>query len=680
MGINMKRPKKVVIWTLILIIFAFFSFSFIYQIVKDETRLTPAESEWVNDNLNKVLNVSVLNDTNVFGSDGTGVFFDFLNDFTENYNLKFNTITYNSIESASGIVFGISNTLQDNIEFYQDHYVLVSKTNSFLTLEQLKSKKVGILKDSMVYVGDHLDDSPTFIGFDSRKELLEAFEKKEEIEVILVPRIEYMDTILKNDYRIIHHFTNISRYYYLKLEEENNAVLSSILKKYFGKWKENDFNETFHQEEFQLFVKSLNITQADVDQLQSIVYNYGFINNSPYEILTGGNYGGIIASYLSEFSLFSKIEFNFKRYKNYKKLVSAIQDNKVDLYFGYQNFTAGGSDILTDLQLTYDVLVPLSNDMVVSSLKSLKGRTVYVENNSLLQSKLNSLSLFQVETYEGEKGLKEVVKNQGIVMIDHNISTFYQSHLLKNYIVRYTGHFSESYVFKSHTNGTFVQLFTRYIDYLDENKMNYVGLYNHNVTIKNGTILGTIAKYFLYIFIGGFFLFYFVYRSSKRVRLANRIKREDKMKFIDQLTSLKNRNYLNENFSKWNKNTIYPQTVIVIDLNRIQEINDTIGYEEGDSQIKAAANIFVKTQLDNSDIIRTDGNEFLIYLIGYQTKQITAYIHKLNKELKNLPYSYGACIGYSMIVDDIKSLEDAINEAIEDVKKQKQLQKEELDS
>jgi len=80
-------------------------------------------------------------------------------------------------------VFGISNTLQDNIEFYQDHYVLVSKTNSFLTLEQLKSKKVGILKDSMVYVGDHLDDSPTFIGFDSRKELLEAFEKKEEIEV-----------------------------------------------------------------------------------------------------------------------------------------------------------------------------------------------------------------------------------------------------------------------------------------------------------------------------------------------------------------------------------------------------------------------------------------------------------------------------------------------------------------
>ena len=148
------------------------------------------------------------------------------------------------------------------------------------------------------------------------------------------------------------------------------------------------------------------------------------------------------------------------------------------------------------------------------------------------------------------------------------------------------------------------------------------------------------------------------------------------MRYIDSLTSLKNRNYLNENISKWNKNTIYPQTMVVIDLNRIQEINDTLGYEQGDAQIRAAANILIKTQLDNSDVMRTDGNEFIIYFIGYQTKQITAYLHKLNKEFKKLPYEYGACIGYSMIENDLKSIVDAINEATLDVKKQKEMQKE----
>ena len=50
---------------------------------------------------------------------------------------------------------------------------------------------------------------------------------------------------------------------------------------------------------------------------------------------------------------------------------------------------------------------------------------------------------------------------------------------------------------------------------------------------------------------------------------------------------------------------------------------------------------------------------------------------KINKEFKNLPYEYGAAIGYSMITDDIKSIEDAMNEAVEDVKKQKLSKKEE---
>ena len=31
--------------------------------------------------------------------------------------------------------------------------------------------------------------------------------------------------------------------------------------------------------------------------------------------------------------------------------------------------------------------------------------------------------------------------------------------------------------------------------------------------------------------------------------------------------------------------------------------------------------------------------------------------------MKELPYGFGAAIGYSMIMDDIKTIDDAINEA-----------------
>ena len=70
--------------------------------------------------------------------------------------------------------------------------------------------------------------------------------------------------------------------------------------------------------------------------------------------------------------------------------------------------------------------------------------------------------------------------------------------------------------------------------------------------------------------------------------------------------------------------------------------------------------------------MRTDGNEFLIYLVGYEERQIISYIKKLYKEFKNLPYEYGATIGYSMITNDLKSIEDAINESVEDMKQKKQ--------
>ena len=37
-----------------------------------------------------------------------------------------------------------------------------------------------------------------------------------------------------------------------------------------------------------------------------------------------------------------------------------------------------------------------------------------------------------------------------------------------------------------------------------------------------------------------------------------------------------------------------------------------------------------------------------------------------------MPYEHGATIGYSMIVDDIKTIEDAINEAVDDMKTKKE--------
>ena len=155
-------------------------------------------------------------------------------------------------------------------------------------------------------------------------------------------------------------------------------------------------------------------------------------------------------------------------------------------------------------------------------------------------------------------------------------------------------------------------------------------------------------------------IFYLIVKRQKKVK---KVKIEDRHKYTDMLTSLKNRNYLNAKMKEWEACEVFPQAIVMVDLNNVKYVNDNYGHEEGDELIIKAAGILVNTQLENSEIIRTDGNEFLIYLVGYSERQVATYTKKLSREMKNLPHSFGAAVGYSMIMDEIKTLDDSINEA-----------------
>ena len=464
--------------------------------------------------------------------------------------------------------------------------------------------------------------------------------------------------------------------YYYKFNVCEDNLLGSIIRKYYNEWHEENLMDYYQDHLFNKFIESLNISLTEVDAMRSISYDYGFVNNSPYEILSGGNYGGIIAQYLKEFTEFSDVELNFTKYKKYSQFNKAVNNKKIDLYFGYYNTDNSYTSISSGIGESYEILINKENSMVINSLKALENQDVYVEENSAIHDYLKTNTKLNIKTYNSLNELKKLVKKNKIIVLDSNIFNTYQQNVFENYNSRYEINLNNDYSFKLNTNETFIKLFKAFVQYKDPTETVYKGIYNHDKTLQSGTFTGTIAKYFIYLLVIFTFVFLYVYKLTKKIKISKKIKKEDKLKYIDQLTSLKNRNYLSENLENWGKNTIYPQTVIVIDLNNLQFINDTMGYEQGDIQIKAVANILVKTQLDNSDIIRTDGNEFVIYLVGYPTKQIISYIHKLNKEFKKLPYEYGAAIGYSMIEDDIKSIEDAINEAVEDVKKQKVNKKE----
>ena len=667
----MKRNKTKIIIGGIILILLIVGTIILLNVLKDDNKLTILEKQWINNNNKIVLNMGIKNNTNIFANDGVGVFYDFITDFSNEYGLTINPNTYTGEESGEGISFRVTNELGDNdLLIYKDHYVLIGKKDvSLKNIADLANRKIGVLSRDLSHVTTFLNEinGGSFRQYDEKEKLINAFDEQEEIDYILVPLNEYLEVYLQDDNYINFHLSDIPQYYTIYI---NNAdeKFASIVEKYYNNWTLKNFLNHYNQELFTFFTEELEVSDEQKDRLRSKTYNYGFIANAPYEVVAGSNYGGITNVLLDRFKQFASIDISYTRYKSKDALMKAINKKDIDMYFDFYNIKSDYDTIKTLFNVKYDVLVKKDNNMVINTLTSLKNERISVLEDSVLEQYLKS---YDLETFKNNKELKKLTKKEKILVLDHNNYLALQNKELKNYSSRYTGVIDSTYNFAANTNSTFNRLFVKYINILDPTEVINEGLYSNEVVQKNGTLLGTIASYILYLVFGGIIIGIIIYKASKKVKIAKRIKREDKMKFIDQLTSLKNRNYLNENIDHWNKNTIYPQVTIVIDISNIQYINDTYGYEEGDKQIKAAANILIKTQLDNTDIMRTDGTEFLVYLVGYNEKQVASYMRKLTKEFKKLPYEYGAIMASSSITDDIKLLEDAINEATLAVKEKK---------
>ena len=643
----------------------------VVNILNDENKLTVEENKWINNNLSTVLNVNVINDLDIFGKSGAGVFYDFLNDLGKEYNLKINPITYTSKDENITSGFISTNTKNDKfVEFYADNYVLLKKDYVYYNnIEAIKDIKIGVLKSDADYIKGYFNEDKNieFKSFDTYDALKESFNK--DLDYIMVPKYELTSDILEKNYSVVYEFSDIKKYYGYYMLDDN---FSSVIKKYYNRWHNKKYKNAFNTNLKNTLVKSIKLSEVEQKELTARIYNYGFVNNNPYEIILGGNYGGIVSVYLKNFSEMAGVDFKYIKYRTYKQLTNAINNNSVDLYFNYYNLTNNYQTITTNMDIKYYVIASRKNDIVVNSLNSLQNQTVYVMQDSIIYENLKNINGIDLKTYKKVSDLKKLAKSGAIAVVDYDTYLDVASTTLKDYSPRYANSLNIPYTFKVREDNAFTKLFKAYISLSDASMIRVEGLNSYKKTLDSGTILGTIAKYILYFLIIFVILIYALYKRARKIKISKKIKKEEKIRYIDQLTSLKNRNYLMENASSWNKNTIYPQAMVVVDLNKIQEINDTLGYEKGDAQIKAAANILIRTQLDNSDIVRTDGTEFLIYLVGYDERQVVSYIKKLTKELKNMPYDFGASIGHSMIDSDKKLVEDALNEAVEDMKIKKQ--------
>ena len=120
------KKENIKKWIIVGVVGILLVLAIAFLIINNKNNLTVLERKWIDDNTTSVLNINVPNNVNIFALDGSGVYYDFLDDFSTKYNLKLNHITYDYNIKQTDLSFAVSKEKSPkDIIFYEDHYVLL---------------------------------------------------------------------------------------------------------------------------------------------------------------------------------------------------------------------------------------------------------------------------------------------------------------------------------------------------------------------------------------------------------------------------------------------------------------------------------------------------------------------------------------------------------------------------
>ncbi|MBR2840376.1 MAG: diguanylate cyclase [Bacilli bacterium] len=666
----MKKGK--VLTLIVIVLISIFGLTYFFAFKDEKTSLTLSQKKWIENNKNNIIDFAVINGVPIVNENGKGVLFDFLDSMEKDTGLEFNKISYSAgsdVSSEYALKVG-----GEGLKLFEDEYVIITKEKVFYNRpEEIKNLKLGYVKDEVSDFTAYLKGSENLIfnPYESAAPMIEDI-KNGVINGAVVPKLDYLDVIFTNKFNISYSIDECSKDYVISLG--SNVELNKIITQYFENYKKSKYKKSFDKNISDVYFKLNKIDEKQQTKFRSKRYNYGFVLNSPFSLNVNGNLKGLNTSFVKDFSNMAGVEIAFKRYSSNEALINDFNNNNLDLAYGD---ISGKFDV--DIFKTsplynnvFDVISKDNTSFEVNNLSSFKGMEVLCIKGSD-EARILKKNGAKLKEYSTLSDLISNVEGEKIALIDSYSYDYYVRNELKNAFKIKAIDLNVDYGFinrnvsENKVFNTFMNFYFTFINQEEiiNNSYKEIISSNNNIMILE-IILSILVCAFLIVT-----LFFIVKFIKKRKKFGYKLSKSDKLRYIDSLTSLKNRNYLNDNISNWDMSKVYPQSVIIIDLNNVAYINDNFGHKEGDKVISEGASVLVNNQLSDSEIIRTNGNEFLVFTIGHDERDIITYIRKINKGLRELSHGFGAAIGYSMIYDEIKTVDDAINEATSDMRSNK---------
>ena len=479
-----KKINRVIMGSIILILVLFCLIVFIFNYTKDDSSFSIVEKKWITSNVNNIIDVSIYNDIPVYGYNGRGISFSFLDAFTEDNNIKFNKISYYSSDDVEykDMAFRVlesNEALSSNdILFYADDYVVINN-NSDLVSSLDEIDNIGILNSDEEVIKDYLGDKK-YVSYENIDSLVRGLINKE-INYFIVPNVMYSRQILANDLDIVYHISDLTKKYVLRVKDD---TMYNIMKKYYYKYISEDYIDDYSDEYLDIYFSSTNTSDLLRKNYNSKIYKYGYVINMPYEDYSNNNFVGTISNYLSDFSKTINVDIEVVRYNTIDDLKNALVNGDVDFAltnFDYQNINM---DNYTTLAFTNEDYVVLSTEnKVITTLKGLRNEDVSVVGSSNLHYLCLSEDINPV-VFDDTNDLIRNVNDDSIVLIDKGTYTYYKNDKLAGYKVVYEDTIDNAIKFiVNKDNETFYDLLNYYVSSRDYRNIRYD--YNTDVMIEN---------------------------------------------------------------------------------------------------------------------------------------------------------------------------------------------------
>ena len=117
--------------------------------------------------------------------------------------------------------------------------------------------------------------------------------------------------------------------------------------------------------------------------------------------------------------------------------------------------------------------------------------------------------------------------------------------------------------------------------------------------------------------------------------ITERKEREEKIKYLsyrDQLTDLYNRRFLQEELQRLDTERQLPISFIMVDVNGLKIINDSLGHEKGDELLIKTGEILQEAVREEDILARYGGDEFVILLPQTENESAQKIVERLNEK------------------------------------------------